>query len=361
MERMKYLKTYKLFENLTDDFLLDVHDIVLDIEDSGLFIKRYRSYEGTDRVKLQITKNPEGRLTGKFEITQEIADTLYRLGDYVSKLGWSFCTFEIHLSGKEWYQLSKGDIQHYVGAEVWYITVDITDYRGPHWYEMRYGTNESKENLSDVELHRETREDVISYLSDLEDYGYGCMVTSSTKSMMPSNGKKDYIIEVDIWRKKSDTIDIDIIKERINQTSSLIEPFEQVGVSIQPKYLYRISMPKSFKYKNINDFSITELLTGDGGKHQYLDDFMNLTRLRDDVFREIVDDAEFHVKDWGMDRWLDDMQCVGSPTTDGDEIMFLSTKQFDDFEVNIPIEDLEHDVRLVIDNVKIKFVYETKE
>ena len=62
-----------------------------------------------------------------------------------------------------------------------------------------------------------------------------------------------------------------------------------------------------------------------------------------------------------MDRWLDDMQCVGSPTTDGDEIMFLSTKQFDDFKVNIPIEDLEHDVRLVIDNVKIKFVYETKE
>ena len=79
------------------------------------------------------------------------------------------------------------------------------------------------------------------------------------------------------------------------------------------------------------------------------------------MFRELIDDAEFHVKDWGMDRWLDDMQCVGSPTTDGDEIMFLSTKQFDDFEANIPIEDLEHDVRLVIDNVKIKFVYETKE
>lgn len=94
MERMKYLKTYKLFENLTDDFLLDVYDIVLDIEDSGLFIKKYRSYEGTDRIKLQITKNPEGRLTGKFKITQEIADTLYRLGDYVSRLGWSFCTFE---------------------------------------------------------------------------------------------------------------------------------------------------------------------------------------------------------------------------------------------------------------------------
>ena len=357
MERMRYLKTYKLFENLTDDFLLDVHDIVLDIEDSGLFIKRYRSYEGTDRIKLQITKNPEGRLTGKFKITQEIADTLYRLGDYVNRLGWSFCTFEIHLSGKEWYQLSKGDIQHYVGTEVWYITVDITDYRGPDWYEMRYGTNESKESgLSDVELHRETREDIIHYLSDLEDYGYGYMITNSTKSMMPSNGKKDYIIDIDIWRKKADTIDINVIKERINQVSSLIEPFEQVGVSIQPKYLYRISMPKSFKYKNINDFSITELLTGDGEKHQYL---------RDGVFRELIDDAEFHVKDWGMDRWLDDMQCVGAPAIDSepgrDEIMFLSRKQFDDFKVKIPIEDLEHDVRLDITNVKIKFIYETKE
>ena len=149
---MKRLKTYKLFENITDDLLLDIDDILLEIEDSGLFISRYKSSEGTDKIKIQITKDPRGRkisLSGKFEITQEIEDTLERLSTYVSKLGWSFCTFEIHLGGDEWYQLGKGDIQRYVGTEVWYIDVNITDYRGPDWYKMRYGKMKHLNKISE--------------------------------------------------------------------------------------------------------------------------------------------------------------------------------------------------------------------
>lgn len=360
---MRYLKTYKLFENnVTDDFLLDLNDLLVDVKDQDLHIRYlsggHYSYPvhqmvgnvKNDRIKLQITKSPTGSLVGKFEITQEVADSLERISEYVSKLGWSFCTFEIHLSGDEWYQLGGGDIKHYIGTEVWYIDITITDYRGPDWYKMRYGTNESVSE--DIQLHKDAHGDIESYLSDIEDYGWGYMVNRSTRKMMPSNGKVNYIISIDIWRKNSETIDIDIIKERINQISDLIKPFEQKEAQIKPKYLYRISMPKSFKYDNLNDYSVTELLTDEGEKHTYL---------RDGVFREIIDDAEFHVKDWGMDRWLDDMQCVGSPTIDSDEIVFISTKQFDDFKVNIPIEDLEHDVRLVIDNIQIKFIYETKE
>lgn len=39
---MNYLKTYKLFENSipTKEFLLDIQDILLEIEDMGLFIKK---------------------------------------------------------------------------------------------------------------------------------------------------------------------------------------------------------------------------------------------------------------------------------------------------------------------------------
>ena len=180
--KLKYLKTYKLFENnVTDDFLLDLNDLLVDVKDQNLYIRYLSGFHygwpvhqmvgnvKNDRIKLQITKSPTGSLIGKFEITQEVADSLERISEYVKREGWSFCTYDIHLSGKEWYQLSSSDIQHYIGTEVWYIDITITDYRGPHWYEMRYGTNESKENLSNAELHRETREDIISYLSDLED------------------------------------------------------------------------------------------------------------------------------------------------------------------------------------------------
>jgi hypothetical protein len=153
---MRYLKAYKLFENITDDFLNDIDDIIVEIEDQGLFISRYKTTEDdekiTPRINLQISRSQSGNihnalLRGKFEITQEISDSLIRLSNYVTRLGWAFCTYEVHVSHDEWYQMSGSDIQSYIGTEVWYIDVIITDYRGPDYYKLRYGTNESVDDI----------------------------------------------------------------------------------------------------------------------------------------------------------------------------------------------------------------------
>lgn len=170
---MNYLKTYKLFEsdhqnslsmdhdslsdiseNLTEDFLSDIHDIVLDIEDSGLSIEKYkvvhdletgRRHDGTDKIKIRIVKK-NGQFWDRYTINQEISDTLERLNEYVKRLGWSYCTFDVYIDNKEQYQLSGSDIIDFIGRQVFCIEVNITDYRGPHWYEMRYGKNESMKN-----------------------------------------------------------------------------------------------------------------------------------------------------------------------------------------------------------------------
>lgn len=205
---MKYLKTYKLFEsdhqnslsmdhdslsdiseNLTEDFLSDIHDIVLDIEDSGLSIEKYkvvhdletgRSHDGTDKIKIRIVKK-NGQFWDRYTINQEISDTLERLNEYVKRLGWSYCTFDVYIDNKEQYQLSGSDIIDFIGRQVFCIEVNITDYRGPHWYEMRYGKNESimkylktynqvnEVSFNDLEKSANLRDECRDILFDISD------------------------------------------------------------------------------------------------------------------------------------------------------------------------------------------------
>ena len=135
---MKYLETYKLFEKskypqfpqaILLDLFDDIKDILLEVEDLGLFINKKitRSNRGVDRIFFQITPTKDGSMSGKFEITKELSDSLYRVSQYVKSKGCNFCTYEIHLSGNEWYQLSSSDILDYIGTEVWYIDINVTD------------------------------------------------------------------------------------------------------------------------------------------------------------------------------------------------------------------------------------------
>lgn len=352
---MKYLSTYKLFEKLKYPYFLDlfddIKDILLEVEDLGLFInkKSTRSNNGTDRILCQITPTSDGSLSGKFEITQELADSLYRVSQYVKSKGCNFCTYEIHLSGDEWYQLSSSDILDYIGTEVWYIDIHVTD----------CNVNESITNIDNNNVGG----DVESMLYDMEDLGYGYMVTPSTSRSTPSNGFTKYGIGVLLYKRGQNTILLDDIDYRISQIKDIIK-YDVENITIR---LSQITQRGTFSYpphpdklKSLDDFSIKNLL-------DFLDKHFpsginnNTSQKSEEEARNPSFDPngsipiEFQVLDNGMNEWMEEFSYVGKQ--DG-EYKFKSEKQWDDFEMSIPESDLETDVRPVIKEISMKFINE---
>lgn len=363
---MKYLSTYKLFEKLKYPYFLylfdDIKDILLEVEDLGLFINKNRwhndfgltrSNNGTDRILCQITPTSDGSLSGKFEITQELADSLYRVSQYVKSKGCNFCTYEIHLSGDEWYQLSSSDILDYIGTEVWYIDIHI---EFPFYKVTDCNVNESITNIDNNNVGG----DVESMLYDMEDLGYGYMVTPSTSRSTPSNGFTKYGIGVLLYKRGQNTILLDDIDYRISQIKDIIK-YDVENITIR---LSQITQRGTFSYpphpdklKSLDDFSIKNLL-------DFLD--KHFPMIRSVFFSRAYSrnpsfdpngsiPIEFQVLDNGMNEWMEEFSYVGKQ--DG-EYKFKSEKQWHDFEISIPESDLETDVRPVIKEISMKFINE---
>jgi hypothetical protein len=353
---MKYLSTYKLFEKLKYPYFLDlfddIKDILLEVEDLGLFInkKSTRSKSGVaDRIFCQITPTKDGSLSGKFEITQELADSLYRVSQYVKSKGCNFCTYEIHLSGDEWYQLSSSDILDYIGTEVWYIDIHVTD----------CNVNESITNIDNNNVGG----DVESMLYDMEDLGYGYMVSPSRERSMPSNGFTKYGIGVLLYKRGQNTILLDDIDYRINQIKDIIK-YDIENITIRFSQITQRGTfsypPHPEKLKSLDDFSVKNLL-------DFLDKHFpsginnNTSQKSEEEARNPSFDPsgsipiEFQVLDNGMNEWREEFSYVGKQ--DG-EYKFKSEMQWDDFEMSISESDLETDVRPVIKEISMKFINE---
>ena len=357
---MKYLETYKLFEKskypqfpqaILLDLFDDIKDILLEVEDLGLFINKKitRSNRGVDRIFFQITPTKDGSMSGKFEITQELADSLYRVSQYVKSKGCNFCTYEIHLSGNEWYQLSSSDILDYIGTEVWYIDIHVTD----------CSLNESITNIDNNDVGG----DVESMLYDMEDLGYGYMVTPSRERSMPSNGFTKYGIGVLLYKRGQNTILLDDIDYRINQIKDIIK-YDVENITIRFSQITQRGTfsypPHPEKLKSLDDFNIKNLL-------DFLDEHFpsginnNTSQKSEEEARNPSFDPngsipiEFQVLDNGMNEWREEFSYVGKQ--DG-EYKFKSEMQWDDFEMSIPESDLETDVRPVIKEISMKFINE---
>lgn len=90
---MKYLKSYKLFENseftshIDKDIIHTLKDISTELEDIGFFISISISYSPTEPVtsiNIKILKR-EG---GYFNFTEDISECLLRIYQYMRELGW---------------------------------------------------------------------------------------------------------------------------------------------------------------------------------------------------------------------------------------------------------------------------------
>ncbi len=321
---MIYLKTYKLFENNFEELSQGLKDIILEIEDLGLFV-RFLPDEKNERIFADVTMDEQGRFTNKFKITQEISDATARIAEYSARLGWSFCTFNVIMSGTREYQLSGNDMQMFMGEDVWNINIKITDYRGPNYYKSRYGVNES---LSD------DRDHVESMMYDMEDLGYGYHVVSSVKRSMPSAGLKTDTIQISLYRKGQNSIMIEDIDYRIKQITDIIN-YKLESVTLRLSLVNGTHHTFNRKFKTLDDFSIKQ-------------------GLEDTTLHEV----EFQILEYGMNEWLEEFSYVGKQ--DG-EYKFKSEMQFDDLEISIDEKDIETDVRPVIREIEIVFINEIPE
>lgn len=125
---MKHLKTYKIFESglPSKEFLLDIQDIILEIEDMRLHIKKSVN---PGRMWLEIVKNPRG-LTNEFEITEELYNTLVRIYEFSKQFGYSVL-FDVNMGADDYYhRIDIKDIERYIGESAWFITITITNIDG---------------------------------------------------------------------------------------------------------------------------------------------------------------------------------------------------------------------------------------
>lgn len=189
-------------------------------------------------------------------------------------------------------------------------------------YLKKYKIYESQINVSDV------GDDVKSMLYDMEDLGYGYMVTPSTSRSMPSKGFTKYGINVVLYRRGQNSIMVDDIDYRINQIKDIIG-YELESVTL------RFALLKARHTMNIKLDTLEEFSIKDG-----LDD----TKLHE---------VEFQVLEYGMNEWLEEFSYAGKDS-EGD-YKFKSEMQFDDLEVFINEKDLETDVRPVIKEISIMF------
>ncbi len=87
---MKYLKTYKLFENISSsDLELDVKDMLLELEDSRYQVNVDMRPQGVDMFCVEVSKD---------ELFQwsDIKEYFERSKDYICENGWKLT--KIHLS-----------------------------------------------------------------------------------------------------------------------------------------------------------------------------------------------------------------------------------------------------------------------
>ena len=320
---MRYLKSYKIFENNFEELSQGLKDIILEIEDLGLFVQ-FLPDEKNERIFANVSMDEQGRFTNRFKITQEIVDATARIAEYSARLGWSFCTFDVIISGTREYQLSGNDMEMFIGEDVWNISIKILDYRGPNYYKSRYGVNES---LSD------DRDHVESMMYDMEDLGYGYQIVPSVGRSMPSKGFKTNTIQISLYRKGQNSIMIDDIDYRIKQIRDIIG-YELEHVIVRFALLNgRHTFDRRF---------------------QTLDDFSIKDGLSDTTLHEV----EFQILEYGMNEWLEEFSYGGKQ--DG-EYKFKSEIQFDDLEIYIDEKDIETDVRPVIREIEIKFTNEIPE
>ena len=192
-------------------------------------------------------------------------------------------------------------------------------------YLKRY--NESRETYDVVGVGK----DVESMMYDMEDLGYGCMVTPSTSRSMPSTGFTKYGISVSLYRKGKNSIMIDDIDYRINQIKDIIG-YELESVTL------RFALLNARHTMNVKLDTLEEFSIKDG-----LDD----TKLHE---------VEFQCLEYGMNEWLEEFSYAGKDS-EGD-YKFKSEMQFDDLELFINGKDLETDVRPVIKEISIKFTHD---
>lgn len=104
-------------------FLLDIQDILLEIEDMGLYLKKNVN---DGRFFCEIVGSPNG-LIDTFEITNELVESLLRINDYAKSNDYKFITFELNMGADKYFQLSSGDLKYYIGEEAWFIDIIISE------------------------------------------------------------------------------------------------------------------------------------------------------------------------------------------------------------------------------------------
>jgi hypothetical protein len=104
---MKYLKRYN--ESLDSDIKSYVKDILLELEDKGIYTKINLSEIESSNILLYSQEGIQSYLSGKtFELEQDVLSCLYHLTDYLTEEGYkiSYITFSCLQSNEEGIEFS---------------------------------------------------------------------------------------------------------------------------------------------------------------------------------------------------------------------------------------------------------------
>lgn len=236
---MKYLKPYKLFEDVkvpnfhNSDIVSDLEDIQLsELEDNfDVYYKFSPIHENTHKITIEIWKKGGGR----YNFTKQIQDYLFRVYQYMRELGW-YSNIKYTLIEKESIyspldkkiylrpdgRIRNSDIQWV--DEKWpnVISIKMEWFSSPnHEYELTLTENQTYDRHNYMSVVDEMKSDIEvinDMLLELSDLGYYTYTSLSPMTLFAVENPNYIDPKTHDWVKRGPEMYVDIKQDKEKQT-----------------------------------------------------------------------------------------------------------------------------------------------